>query len=408
MAISLIRSLTASVVRNVSALKRDAKRLQKHSKLVFGTEYPLKVCQHAVSVSRGFRSLADVENLAQRLGLDKEAPFWTIVGRNDIHQDALNALYRLSLEYTENGPVVFLGEQTHSIVPALVLFIEQMSLRKLPGVILVETEASSIQDTLVLEAVEKLGYEEIFDGFRCLDLRDQNLPVSLSTEARCWVSAITDVLPKEVQKELLNTDWAMALEMSARESARSRNQIHQKIDFSTIPFYSVKEAAYQLVSSRSWPSWIGDDASQQARVIGECPPDLQKGSKESVLDLIRDLDNRSFELGISSEHESRWRPYVVLFSRHDPASEVLAGVVNSYFTWRPSRDERPPVLYVSDSTLPYAPGFLSFGGHTAVVNGLEKVPSGDGNGEFFGYKTALKVTGSPEGLQFMGKRVALA
>ena len=127
MAISLIRSLTASVVRNVSALKRDAKRLQKHSKLVFGTEYPLKVCQHAVSVSRGFRSLADVENLAQRLGLDKEAPFWTIVGRNDIHQDALNALYRLSLEYTENGPVVFLGEQTHSIVPALVLFIEQMS-----------------------------------------------------------------------------------------------------------------------------------------------------------------------------------------------------------------------------------------------------------------------------------------
>lgn len=116
----------------------------------------------------------------------------------------------------------------------------------------------------------------------------------------------------------------------------------------------------------------------------------------------------SNRLGISSEHESRWRPYVVLFSRHDPASEVLAGVVNSYFTWRPSRDERPPVLYVSDSTLPYAPGFLSFGGHTAVVNGLEKVPSGDGNGEFFGYKTALKVTGSPEGLQFMGKRVALA
>lgn len=80
MAFSLIRSLTASVVRNVSALKRDAKRLQKNSRLVFGTEYSLKVCQHAVAVSRGFRSLADVENMSRRLGLEKNAPFWTILG----------------------------------------------------------------------------------------------------------------------------------------------------------------------------------------------------------------------------------------------------------------------------------------------------------------------------------------
>lgn len=408
MAISLIRSLTASVVRNVSALKRDAKRLQKHSKLVFGTEYPLKVCQHAVSVSRGFRSLADVENLAHRLGLDKDAPFWTIIGRNDTHQDALNALYRLGLEYTENGPIVFLGDQKHSIIPALVLFHEQMSLGKRPGLILVETEASSIQDTLIFEGVKNLGLEEVFDGFRCLDLRDKNLPVSLGTEARCWVDAIIDVLPKDVKKELQKTDWAMALELSARESARSRNQISEKKDFSPIPFYSVKEAVHQLVSSRSWPVWMSDDASLHTSIIGECPPGLHKDSKSVVLDLIRDLDGRSFETGTSSEHESRWRPYVVLFSRRDPASEVLASVVNSYFSWRPNRDERPPVLYVSDGVMPYAPCFLRFGGHTAVVNGLEEVPTGEEDGEFYGYKNALKVTGSAEGLLFMGKRVALS
>ncbi len=407
MAISLIRSLTVSVVRNVSALKRDAKRLQKHSELVFGTEYPLKVCQHAVSVSRGFRSLADVENLARRLGLDKDAPFWTILGRNDTHQNILSALYRLSLEYTENGPIVFTGEQKHSIVPALVLFLEQMSSMKLPGVILVETDASSIQDTLLFDGIQKLGFEEIFDGFRSLDLRDRNLPVSLSTEARCWVNAITDVLPKDIQKELQQTDWAMALEMSAKENAKSRNQIHEAKDFSSIPFYSVKEAAYQLLSARSWPLWISDDASQHASIIGERPPELRKDLKGTVLDLMQDLDNRNFGLGISSEHESRWRPYVVLFSRNDSASEVLASVVSSYFTWRPSRDERPPVLYVSDGALPYAPHFLRFGGHTVVVNGLERVPDGDGAGEFYGYKDALKVTGSTEGLQFMGKRVAL-
>ncbi|MGV2749505.1 UNVERIFIED_CONTAM: hypothetical protein O1L25_14195 [Pseudomonas aeruginosa] len=86
MALSLIRSLTASASRNISALKRDAKRLQKNSVLVFGTEYPLKVCQNAVAVSRGFRSLADVDKLEQHIGMNRNAPFWVIRGRNDTHQ----------------------------------------------------------------------------------------------------------------------------------------------------------------------------------------------------------------------------------------------------------------------------------------------------------------------------------
>ncbi|NVZ72578.1 MULTISPECIES: hypothetical protein [Pseudomonas] len=407
MAISLIRSLTASVIRNVSALKRDAKRLQKHSQLVFGTEYPLKVCQHAVAVSRGFRSLADVENLAHRLGMDKEAPFWTILGRNDTHQDVLNALYRLNLEYTENGPVVFTGGQIHSVLPALVLFLEQMSLKKLPGLILVETEAPSIQDTFIFDGIKKLGVEEVLEGFRSLDLRDRNLPVSLSTEARWWAKAITDVLPKDLQTALQQSGWEAGLEVSAYENAKSRNQVHNSKDFEAIPFYSVKEAAFQLALGKSWPLWISEDAARQTSAIGACPPELHKESKDIVLDLIKALDSRNFGLGVSSEHESRWRPYVVLFSRNDPASEVLAGVVRSYFSWRQSRDQRSPVLYVSDGATPYAPRFLCFGEHTAVVNGLDSIPVGDGPGEFFGYKNALKVVGTPDGLQYMGKRVPL-
>jgi len=402
MAISLIRSLTASVVRNVSALKRDAKRLQKNSHLVFGTEYPLKVCQHAVAVSRGFRSLADVEDLSRRLGLEKNAPFWTILGRSDNHQSALNALYQLGLEYSENGPVVFTGNQRHSIAPALALLFEEMSTRKLPGLILVETQAGSIQETLVYEGIKALGVDEIFDGFRSLDLRDKNLPVSLCTGPRCWVSGILDVLDLDTQSKLQRTDWAMALETSAFENAKSRQQVTRSKFFDAIPFYSVKEAAYQLALGHGWPVWMDDDAT-----MASFPAKLDDDTTKVVLNLIGELAERNFSLGVSCEHESGWRPYVVLFSRNDPASEVLASVVHSYYSWCQPRESPAPILYVSDGASPYAPRFLSLGGNTAVVNGLDEIPAGVQLGEFYGYKNAFKVVGSSEGLTYMGKRISL-
>jgi hypothetical protein len=65
-----------------------------------------------------------------------------------------------------------------------------------------------------------------------------------------------------------------------------------------------------------------------------------------------------------------------------------------------------PILYVSDGTPSYAPSFLSFGDHTAVVISLHGIPSGDQAGEFYGCKSAFKVIGSAQGLTYMGKRVA--
>lgn len=71
------------------------------------------------------------------------------------------------------------------------------------------------------------------------------------------------------------------------------------------------------------------------------------------------------------------------------------------------RDNPKPIFYVSDGAPAYAPSFLSFGGHTAVVNGLHGIPSGHQTGEFYGYKSAFKVIGSAQGLTHMGRRVAL-
>ncbi len=47
MSMSLSRLLTLQAVRNLTSLKRDAKRLQKKSQQVFGTAHSLAVCQQA-------------------------------------------------------------------------------------------------------------------------------------------------------------------------------------------------------------------------------------------------------------------------------------------------------------------------------------------------------------------------
>lgn len=423
MAISLIRSLSATVIRNVAALKRDAKRLHKHSRAVFGTDYPLETCQRALAVSRGFKSLADVEKLTLRLGMERDAPFYTIRSRNDVHQHVLDALYRLGLDYTESAPIVFTGAQQHAIVPALTLLLEQMSFRKRPGLILIETEASAVQDTIVFEAVKRLGFEEIFEGFRSLDLRETSLPVALDTDALGWVRALTDALPHEIGQRMQDIRWTEGLARSAEEEARSRRQLFVEAnarsrrqlvdteDFAAIAFSSAKEAAYNPAHCKSWPVWTGEDAAWATCEFGRQPPTLDEQAKAVVMEIVQALDKRNFSRGTTSDRESLWRPYVVLFSRKDPASEVLAGVVHSYFYWRQAnvrdRDRRSPLLYVSDGATPYAPRLLFLGDHTSVVNGLTTLPSGDGAGEFYGYKNALKVVASAEGLQYVGTRVPL-
>ncbi|WP_429482532.1 hypothetical protein [Paraburkholderia youngii] len=404
---SIIRSLTASVTRNVAGLKRDAKRLHKHSADVFGTQYPLLTCQRAMAVARGFKSLGDVEQLAVRLGVDRDAPFYTIRGRNDAHEAVLDALFRLQLELTEGKPVVLLGEQKHAILPALVLFLEQMSFIKRPGLILIETEAASRQDTVLQDAVEKLGVGEIVDGFRTLDLRDKNLPMSLSTSARWWTQVIADVLPRDKEKRIEHSGWLRVLERCADAHARGRRQVFGSSDFPTIPFFSIEETSQVLMHGAGWPIWVEKEAARQGVEMGGSPPKLQGEDRAAVMDLINALGARSFSHGTTCESESRWRPFVALFSRNDPASEVLAGVLHSCFYWRDGNRDRP-ILYVSDGSTPYAPRCLSIGDATAVVNGLTAIPSGDGPGEFYGYKHALKALAGEAALQYMGTRLPTA
>jgi hypothetical protein len=410
MAIRFIRGLTSTVLRNLTSLKHDAKRLQRRSVDVFGKQYPLSVCQTALAVSRGYESLSEFEKPDARVGTDRDAPFWTIQSRNDYHESVLQSLYALELDNPETAPVVFLGRPADALPVALVTLAEEMSQRKVPGLIMIETQEQTIQDCLIEDVAQRLGMSETLRGFRSLDLRERTLPVAISTEVRCWVNAIMNVLPADGAGELESSGWRAAIEHSIKAKAHGRRNTEKgEDDFHAVPFHPVKDGVTPLTVASHWPSWMQDDHLAFVETeIARTPPGISEPLRETVMKIVNDLYSRDFSAGRDAARESEHRPYVVLFSRNDPASVVLAAAVHSLFSWRyiSSRSIRP-MLFFSDGVTPYAPRFLRAGSKTLIVNGLVAPPPVDA-GEWSGFEHALKVTASPYGVRFMGKRVRAA
>ncbi|AZE39144.1 hypothetical protein C4K06_6156 [Pseudomonas chlororaphis subsp. aureofaciens] len=395
MASSIFRNLTASILRNVSTLKRDAKRLQKKSEQVFGVEYPLGICQQALAVSRGFISFADLQAASQRLGQDRRAPFWTLHSRTDSHQDLLEAIYQLELDFTESGPIVFTGNQSASAKPAAALFFERMSWKAKPGLILVETEAPVFQDTALYRAVADLGLTEILNGFRVIDLREKNLPVALNTSSACWSNAISNALDEMENEVLRDAGWQNRLTWAEHERDRSQTSSVRQA-FHPISFFSFLEEACRLPALKNLLEWRYEAQKEAA-----------DAAQAALNQLLMELNGKSFSQGVSCSHESLVRPYLVLFSRNNRASEVLADVVQSYFCTRPSRDDLPPILYFSDGSTPYVPKMIAFGSHTAIVNGVTSIPMEGEPGYVFAHSQAIRVYCTDTDIQYMGSRVAI-
>ena len=92
----------------------------------------------------------------------RQAPFWKIDHRNPAYEAALSSLMVARLELGDTGPICFQGRQSDAIVPALCLWAESASLGEVPGLVLVDTNASAVQDTVLWSGVVKLGVETLF------------------------------------------------------------------------------------------------------------------------------------------------------------------------------------------------------------------------------------------------------
>lgn len=379
---SLLRALRASVRLTLTTLKRDSKRLQRTSEDVFGTRYTLSICQEAYARARGFRNWHEAETILKRGGRNPDTHFWKIVSRNDLHEAVFSSIVTADLEMSENGPVCFFGPQEDAALPALCLWIEALSMAEVPGVLLVDTTAPALQDTTVWKSVVALNLESLFDEFRYIDARSDNIPLAFSTTSKDWCRSLLLALPESTCAALQSCGFAHLLETAIDAVGRDATDDNCQVFGDTVRQVSLAlcsadpglpPSLHATIEESSHPSLHYDFKSYVAH---QRPAEVAQ-----LTELCRALFNKQFGLGRHLSQETLKRPSIVLFDSNDPASVVLASVVHSQYYWRfvgPELRYRGintrPVLFVSDTAVPQVPHFIRNSGasHTCVVNGAAR------------------------------------
>lgn len=379
---SFLRALRASVRLNLNTLLKDAKRLQRASGDVFGQTFPLSACQEAYARARGFRSWHEAQTLLERVSRSgSTAPFWTIGSRNDVHQAVFSAIAAAELEMSENGPVTFLGPQADAALPAACLWFEMMSAAGVPGLMLVDTKAPSLQDTGLGRAIGQLGLGEIIDHCRFIDLRETHQPIALGTSVRDWTTSLMNALPEATCEKLERSGMRHLVEVTLDAVAKQRSCAEYSVFFD-----SVETVVKAVCSSKPFiPLQLRDLDSDVGRSLSldlkRYIDDREDEAAEQLRSLVRTIGKKRMRLGTVIATETTRRPTVVLFDRDDPASVALAGVVHSLYYWRYVGMElrkrgisTRPVLYYSDREVPHYPDLLMECGanYTCVVIGEER------------------------------------
>lgn len=377
MDLSFLKALIASTKPQLLGLKKQAKRLKDAAPALFGIEPPLSVCQEAVARMNGYRSWQEVAALLSRVGIDRDLPYWTIRDRNDTHQAALAILHELELETRYDRPVVFLGEHRDATLHAFNLLSEEMSFMKHPGLVLVETDAPTANDTALWSAAEQLGLTDILSRHRFLDLRLPTVDVSISVAGRHWWFALQGGLSHDQLKKTQSSPIPAMVEQAMKYFADQRGEdtSHE----SPISSDHLEYAGLYLKNPSSFGSNIRGTAGYSWHEVEREIEYSDNELRSTVADVLLATYKKSASRGISMEHETRYRPSVVLFNRDDVGSVVLAGAIHAMYHWRyvKTRDYRP-VLFYSDRGSDWVPAFLLTGTRVIIVNGSRSLEEATG------------------------------
>ena len=373
MDLPFLKALTAAVRDQATSLKKQANRLHKLSPDIFGQQFTLEQCQEGVARANGYRHWREIVRLAQKTGLDRSLPAWHILSRNNLHERVLSALVTCDVELCQERPTIVLGELPDSAPVATCLWAEQMSLRRVPGIALIDTSMPSLQDTPVWTAAQQLGFTEIFDSFRVIDARAPNIPMVIEATPREWCFAVNAVLTPTERGEFENNGARVLFERFMDASLRARRDGSGSdeilIDAST---------AYYVANLLTSPEYIGVPSHLDKPASDSLEHDIHKYGPRMNRDLARRVANLLGEVGqtIDSKglilrHESMYRPVVVLFDQTRPTSVVIAALIHAMFYWRfVSVRAIRPILYVGAENTTAIPNFLDFGSETVIANGV--------------------------------------
>ncbi|QUO29229.1 hypothetical protein KEH57_22215 [Burkholderia cenocepacia] len=209
----------------------------------------------------------------------------------------------------------------------MTILIEEMSRRRVPGLIMIGTDARTIQDTDIQRAAIQLVRDETIDAFRSVDLRENNLQVVISAPARWWISSIVNAEDREA---LSSCGWSSVVEDAADAFAKNLGGSENGL----IDFYPVYQAICSLAHAAYCPSALSDEQiSFLEQDVGKPPPTISFETRDQIFDIVDRLYRRHFRSGWSMSLETKHRPLIALFSRSDLANVALAGAVHSLFYW---------------------------------------------------------------------------
>ncbi|TXI24236.1 MAG: hypothetical protein E6Q67_03180 [Roseateles sp.] len=370
MSMSLLRALANSARSHLSSIKSQATKLHAAAPEVFGHPVPMTVCQQAIARANGFRSWTEVARLAEQVGQDRSQPAWTIHHREPQHEQCLQALITADVELDESRAVVMLGSPEHAAVPAVCLWAEQISAQRMPGVIVIDTQAATYQKSPVGQAAKALGLTEIFQSFRVVDTRAPSLHLVLEGRAREWVSAIRCGLPATTAAQLDNRNILTILEVLLDKHGRRSINNGNEAGFDSYNFGYVAHLLtnHAAVLQTEWD--YVDRTEVIDRFLHETLSPAVADAMAELQGLLKALEQRLPGTGPLLASETRHRPTVILFDAQDPMSATLAALIRDmhYEPYVSTRTFRP-CLYLSTQAPDRLPRLLEFGANTIVVAG---------------------------------------
>ena len=398
-----LKALAASVRGQVSNLKSQVKRLAAASENVFGKTYPIETIRNAVAIANGYRNWSEVDKLAINTGQDRTLPAWYIENRNPVHEACLKALIQTDVHMSESHPVVVLGDVVDAALPAVCLWAEQISFRKEPGVIVIDTNIPTYQKTPIGLSAKKLGLIESFQRFRVIDAREPSIPLAMTGTVDEWLDA--------VKAGVSPADWKVLV--AAKVTTHFRNLL---IGFGNLrncgkgdhfSSYALEQAARAIAN----PYCVDLSMFDKFGCEGETyfkehfEADSENFPVEEVtrfVNVIYRLENVISDYGVLLRNETLHRPTIVLCSSDNSISMVIASLVRAMYLNRfvATRSIRP-LLYCSTQKYDGLPDLFGFGNEAIAVTG--KTDASDLIWHSYHTRSPMFVSAETNGIVVSGK-----